>query len=89
MTLLDLSAPFLFRGRKRFYGWVATLTWERGSANEGVSWCLAFVCACHRCRRCSSATLREPYVEGQDSIDEKSVSECERQAVSTGLLLPR
>ncbi|XP_075884934.1 protection of telomeres protein 1 isoform X2 [Nelusetta ayraudi] len=47
MTLLDLSAPFLFRGRKRFYG----------------------------CRRCSSATLREPYVKGQDSIDEKSVSE--------------
>lgn len=47
MTLLDLSAPFLFRGGKRFYG----------------------------CRQCSSATLREPYIEGREKIDEKFISE--------------
>lgn len=81
MTLLDLSAPFLFRGRKRFYGWVATPRRERDSANEGVCGCSVSVClsVCHRCRRCSSATLREPFVEGQDSIDEKSIAEGERQ----------
>lgn len=89
MTLLDLTAPFLFRGRKRFYGCVATLRMERVSASETVCRCSLYVrvclCVFNRCKRCSSATLREPYIEGQDSIDEKFISEGEQQATSTVL----
>lgn len=36
MTLLDLSAPFLFRGRKRFYGWVSTPRGEKDSVTVCV-----------------------------------------------------
>ncbi|XP_062246805.1 protection of telomeres protein 1 [Platichthys flesus] len=47
LALLDMSAPFLFRGRKRYYG----------------------------CERCSRATVREPFAEGVETIDEKIIAE--------------
>ncbi|KAM6972933.1 protection of telomeres protein 1 [Aplochiton taeniatus] len=47
VSLLDLTAPFLFRGKKRYYG----------------------------CKQCSQAKLPEPFLAGEEALDEKSLSE--------------
>ncbi|XP_056907866.1 protection of telomeres protein 1 isoform X2 [Takifugu flavidus] len=59
MTLLDLSAPFLFRGRKRFYG------------SESISSCSSP----HLCRNCSDVVIKEPWGNGVELINEKTIAE--------------
>ena len=86
MSLLDLSAPFLFRGKQQYYGsdpspftstqpvaplWqISELTAGFAVLNTTLVWLL-----CCRCKQCSHVDLTQPFGQNTDVLDEKAVAE--------------
>lgn len=93
MTLLDLSAPFLLRGRRRYYGSVCgplapscgrTGVLLRLAAlistflqSRSVSAAVERLHMRFRCRSCSHVVMRDPSPAGVEPLDERRVAEGE------------